>query len=247
MAGFIADEMGWSAAFILGAVIGLVGLVGSLFLVEHIEEGAPKITLSGVAGVASDRILLLVSLLAILSQVLTFATVFGFTPVYATELGAGKWEMSLLTCISSLPVAVASLYGGRKWAARYGEKRVAVWGFILTGVFTLTIPFTDQLWILMLTQAVAGFGRGLSFTVLMSLSIKHMSRDTRATAMGFFQAIYGLGMFIGPVFMGILGDWLSLSQGFLVLGIIGCITAGLSQWLLQAPQAAANKRSNISA
>ncbi|MNI17233.1 Inner membrane transport protein YajR [compost metagenome] len=235
MAGWVADEMGWGAAFILGAIIGGIGLIGSLFLVEHFEEDSPKITLNGVAGVARDRMLLLVSILAILSQTLTFATVFGFTPVYAAELGAGKWELSMLTFISNIPVAIASLYGGRKWAARFGEKRVAVWGFILMGVFTLTIPFTHHLWLLMITQAIAGFGRGLSFTVLMSLSIKHMPSDKRATAMGFFQAIYGFGMFAGPVLMGIVGDWFNLSQGFIVLGIVGCITSGLAQWLIRTP------------
>ena len=73
----------------------------------------------------------------------------------------------------------------------------------------------------MITQAIAGFGRGLSFTLLMGMSIKHMPADKRATAMGFFQAIYGLGMFIGPVLMGIIGDYFSLNEGFIVLGVLG--------------------------
>jgi MFS family permease len=233
MAGWTADAMGWEASFLLGAIIGVIGLIGSLFLVEHVELEAPKITIRGIANVASDRVLLIVSLIAILSQILTFATVFGFTPVYATELGAGKWEMGLLTFVSNIPVALASLYGGRRWAAKFGEKRVVVSGFILMGICTVTIPFTHQLWLLMITQAIAGFGRGLSFPVLMALSIKHMPSDKRATAMGFFQAIYGLGMFIGPVLMGIIGDWFNLRQGFFVLGVIGCLTALFSQLLIQ--------------
>ncbi|SEC31720.1 MFS transporter [Paenibacillus sp. GP183] len=234
MAGWIADSRGWEASFLLGAGIGVVGLLGSLFLVEKVEMNAPKITLRGVVEVAGNRMLLMVSLLAILSQVIVFATVFGFTPVYAEQLGASKLDMALLTFISSLPVALASLFGSGLWSARFGEKRVAVFGFVLMGVFTITIPFTHTLWVLMLTQAIAGFGRGLSFPVLMGLSIKYMTAEKRATAMGFFQAIYGLGMFIGPVLMGVVGDWFQLSQGFLVLGILGCLTAVLSQWLIKS-------------
>ncbi|UUZ86806.1 MFS transporter [Paenibacillus sp. P26] len=83
-----------------------------------------------------------------------------------------------------------------------GDKNVVVIGFVLSGVFTLVIPFTTHLWVLMLTQAIAGFGRGFASPVLMSLSIKHMDNDKRATAMGFYQAIYGLGMFMGPLVMG---------------------------------------------
>jgi hypothetical protein len=38
----------------------------------------------------------------------------------------------------------------------------------------------------------------------------------------------------GPVLMGVIGDWFQLSQGFLVLGILGCLTAILSQWLIRS-------------
>jgi MFS family permease len=111
-------------------------------------------------------------------------------------------------------------------------------GFALMGIFTLTIPFTHTLWLLMLTQALENFGAGLAFPVLMALSIKYMPPQKRATAMGFYQAIYGLGMFIGPVLMGIIADWLELAQGFLVLGVLGCLTAGLSQWLIRSDEPA---------
>jgi MFS family permease len=51
--------------------------------------------------------------------------------------------------------------------------------------------------------------------------------------MGFYQAIYGLGMFAGPLMMGILGDLLTLKQGFIMIGLVGCITAGLSQIMIK--------------
>lgn len=236
-AGWAADRLGWESVFILGAILGLLGMVGSFFLIEKVEKDAPKITLRGIGNVATDRTLLFVSLLAILSQVLIFATVFGFTPVYATQLGADKFSLSLLSLFANVPVALASLYGGRRWAAKYGEKRMVVAGFVLMGVFTFTVPFTHHLWVLMVTQAFAGFGRGLSFTLLMGMSIKHMSADKRATAMGFFQAIYGLGMFVGPVLMGIIGDYFSLNEGFIVLGILGLGSAVLSHYFVRSSAA----------
>ncbi|MGG1519853.1 MFS transporter [Paenibacillus oryzisoli] len=233
-AGWAADGLGWEAVFILGAILGLLGMAGSFFLIEKVEADAPRITLRGIGEVATDRTLLFVSLLAILSQVLLFATVFGFTPVYATELGADKFTLSLLSLFANVPVAVASLFSGRRWSTKYGEKRLVVIGFLLMGIFTFTVPFTHHLWLLMVTQAIAGFGRGLSFTLLMGMSIKHMPADKRATAMGFFQAIYGLGMFVGPVLMGIIGDWFSLNEGFLVLGVLGVVSGGLAQWFVRS-------------
>lgn len=118
--------------------------------------------------------------------------------------------MGLLTFFSTFPTALAAWFGGRHLASRLGENGTIILGFVVSGIFTLAIPFTSSLWLLMLTQALAGFGTGFTSPVLMSLSIKHMDTGKRATAMGFYQAIYGLGMFGGPLMMVLAGDWLSL-------------------------------------
>ncbi len=232
--GWLSEKVSWESPFALGAAAALLGLALSFFIVEKFEEGATKITPREILGVAKDRTLITVSSLAILSQVITFATVYGFTPVYAKAMGASKLDMALLTVFSSLPSAFASLLGSKHLTRMFGEKMVAAWGFILMGVFTVTIPFTGNFWLLLVTQVFAGIGRGLTFPSLMGLSIKDMPASRRATAMGFFQAIYGLGMFAGPVLMGLIGDMASLSQGFLLIGLIGCLSALLS-WVTIKP------------
>ncbi|CAM3191082.1 MFS transporter [Paenibacillus lupini] len=231
--GWFADQYGWESAFLIGAAVGLVGIAGSFFIVEKFDDQAAPITLQGIQEVASDRTLLTVSFLSILFQMLTFATVFGFTPVFAQSLGATKLDMGLLTFCSTLPTALASWIGGRHLARKLGERRVIILGFILSGLFTVFIPFTSSLWFLIVTQSLAGFGRGFTSPVLMSLCIKHMVPEKRATAMGFYQAIYGLGMFVGPLFMGAAGDWLTLREGFVIVGLLGCVTALLGQVMLR--------------
>jgi MFS family permease len=242
--GWFADRFGWDASFLVGAAVGFVGLVLAFFLMEKFDPDAQKITAKGVAEVAGDKTLLTVSFLSILFQILTFATVFGFTPVYAQSLGADKFDMGLLTFVSTLPTAAAAWIGGRHLAGRIGEKNVVILGFILCGVFTVVIPFSQQLWFLMVTQAIAGFGRGFASPVLMSLAIKGMDVGKRATAMGFYQAIYGLGMFVGPWFMGMAGDWLSLNMGFVIVGALGCLTSLLS-WIMIRVERPAPRRNNV--
>ncbi|MBP1155111.1 MULTISPECIES: MFS transporter [unclassified Paenibacillus] len=231
--GWFADMYGWESSFLIGAAVGVLGLTGAFFLVETPRKNTQEMTFKGVLEVGSDKMLLTVSFLAILFQVLTFATVFGFTPVYAQSLGATRLDMGLLTFFSTFPMAIASLVGGRYAARKLGEKNIIVTGFVLTGVFTILIPFSHSLWMLMITQCLAGFGRGFTSPVLMALSIKHMDVGKRATAMGFYQAIYGLGMFAGPLFMGIAGDWLTLKQGFIIIGALGCVAAWLSHTMLK--------------
>ena len=142
--------------------------------------------------------------------------------------------LCLLTVFSSLPGAFSSLLAGSRIMRKFGERRMIVFGFILTGVFTATIPFTTSFPLLILTQILAGFGRGLSFPLLMGLSIQDVEEHKRATAMGFFQAIYGLGMFLGPIIMGVIGDHASLSDGFVILGAACILTAFLTMAMVRS-------------
>jgi MFS family permease len=234
--GWFADTFGWESSFYLGAFAGILGLIGAFFIVEKFEENRKRITIHGIISVASDRILLTVSFLAILFQMITFATVFGFTPVFAQSLGATKLDIGLLTFCSIFPTAVAAWVGGRQLSHRIGEKYVIMLGFFLSGVFTVFIPLSGNIGVLIFTQTIAGFGRGLVSPLLMALSIKQMDIGKRATAMGFYQSIYGLGMFAGPLLMGVIGDWLTLKQGFILVGLLGCVTALLVQWMMKSFQ-----------
>jgi MFS family permease len=231
--GAIAEAFGWESSFLLGAIVGVVGMVLALFIVENRNIAGQRISFQGVKEVASDRILLTVSFLAILFQLITFATVFGFTPLYAHLLGATKLDLGILTFCSTLPIAIGAWYGGGRLARKIGERNVVIAGFVLSGFFTLVIPYTNSLLLLVVTQIIAGFGRGLSTPILMALSIKHMDDSRRATAMGFYQAIYGLGMFAGPYLMGIIGEWISIELGFFMIGMCGCVTAWLSYVMLR--------------
>jgi MFS family permease len=220
--GFVADYFGWSAPFVIGGIIGMAGFVLSFFLVEKYEATSLKPSFNNFKYVITDKTLICVSLLAILIQMLTFATVYGFTPVFANlQLHANKSQMGMLTVLSTLPGAFGAIIAGSNFMYKIGGKRLIMAGFALASIFTITIPFTNVFWLLVLTQIIAGFGRGLAFTLLMGLSIRDMLSERRATAMGLFQAVYGLGMFIGPVIMGFIGAFTDLTHGFIYVGIMG--------------------------
>lgn len=231
--GLAADYLGGRAPFATGVAIGIAGLGLSFFLVEKSAARPTKLSFSDYAAFAADRNLLAVSLLAVLVQVLAFATVFGFTPVFAAQhLHATQAQIGLLAVLSNLPGAFSSLIAGSRFAEKWGVKKLIGCGFVLAGAFTVAIPLTKSMGLLILTQIMAGFGRGLSFTLLMGQSIQTTPVAKRATAMGFFQAVYGLGMFVGPVLMGVIGDWTNLRQGFILLGVLGVATAFLAQRMI---------------
>lgn len=232
MGGYIAELYGWHVPFLVGAVVGLIGVLLSLRIEETEWLDRTPLQVTELLAVGREKGLLIVSGLAILVQCMTFATVYGFTPIYAQSIGASRGELSLLTFFSTLPVAIAALSSSSGLVEKFGERRLVVIGFTVGAVAAAVVPFTKTLPQLYITQAIGSFGRGVVFPVLMGLSIQTVPEQKRATAMGFFQAIYALGMFGGPVLVGIIGDISGLKGGFLATGLIGLIGGWLARRLL---------------
>jgi MFS family permease len=227
--GVVAQSFGLEYAFTLGAIGGVGSLILSFGVVEKVvESSATPIHFKVLLETIKDRNLLIVSSLAVLSQILMYGTVLGFTPLAAKAIGATSLELGILTALATLPEIFASPLGGTVLAERFGERNTVVMGFILTALYCLSIPYIKHLEIFYLSQFIGGFGRGLSFSLLMGLSIKNISFEKRATAMGFFQAVYGLGMFLGPVLVGFFGESIGLNRSFLAIGGIGALAALIS-------------------
>lgn len=219
--------------FLVGAVGGLAGLFVSFFITEDKQVDRVPLKIKELLSVGKEKELLIPSGLAIISQLLTFGTVFGFTPIAAKAIGATSFELGLLTALSTLPAIFAAAMSGSIFAKKWGEKRTVIYGYLLVALSCLAIPYARSLWVLYITQMIGGFGQGTVFPLLMSASIKSVSEQKRATAMGFFQAIYGIGMFIGPVMVGFLSDSIGLFYGFWATGLIGLTGAVLTQLFMK--------------
>jgi MFS family permease len=232
--GYLAQHTEMVATFILSVVFGGAGLFLCVYIKEEYVTPKPLNT-TILYSVLKDGDLLRLSGLGIVIQVVTFVTVFGFLPVFAQGLGADNFELSLLTTATMIPSVFSSAMSGSFFGKRYGERFTLVSGFAIVTVTCLAIPFISNLSMLYISQALGGFGRGLVLPLLMGLSIKNFADDRRSTAMGVFQAIYGLGMFGGPVLVGVLSNSFNLATGFIVTGIIGLFGVGLAAWRRYLP------------
>lgn len=236
LGGVVAQSFGWHAPFYLGAIGGLAALGCAAWVLEPLTvQGTPP-SLRGLLTVGKQWPLLSVSLLAILAQSVTFTTLFGFTPLYAAHLGATKAQLGLLTVLSTIPNAVAGYLSGAWMVKRTSSRFVVVLGFLVAAVATALIPFTHTLASLLISQAINGFGQGLSMPVLMGLAIAGVASERRATAMGFFQAIYSVGMVGGPLLVGLAGVTVGLHAGFLFVAAISLLAAILAYWWIREPK-----------
>ncbi|WP_375140542.1 MFS transporter [Cohnella herbarum] len=126
-----------------------------------------------------------------------------------------------------VPHALVSLWTGRYLAPRFGTRRVVIVGFLLAAIFTAAIPFSPNLGWLAATQALNGIAQAMYFPLLLSLAIRHFVPEERATAMGLYQSVYSLGMFLGPYIAGGLNAFGGLKAGFLFGSSLGLIAIAI--------------------
>jgi MFS family permease len=233
--GWAAQQWGWNAPFFASAAVAVAGLLLTLALVERSAAGRSQFTLQAAAAVVSSRSLLTVAGLGALVQYITYVTVFGFTPLYAAEIGASRTALGWLTVATTVPGALAALMADAA-ARRLGVRASLAGGFLLAAAMTAVIPFTGALPVLFVTQALGGFGKGLVFPLLMGLSIQAVPAGRRAMAMGAFQSIYALGMFGGPVIAGAIGRATSVHGLFLTTAAVGLLAAACTRYVRQGTE-----------
>ena len=229
LGGAVAQLWGFKAVFLGAALLGIMALVTLLPTREPIQLEKPTLTWKSFIKLASHPLLITVALMALLYQFAIFAGIFGFMPVYATKIGATRAELGIITMIGLSSAALASLtvvYLTNRW----GYPTIIFVGSALMSIGLLATPFIETVYLLEVIQVFNGTGRGLLGTTLMALSIRDIPPVQRATAMGIFQAIYAIGMLLGPLTSGFLGTSLGLASIFYVSGSL-CLLIGAMAYL----------------
>jgi len=226
--GQIAEVWGWTAPFRVGGVLALLGLLLTQGISEVRPQKGPDLSLRGVLQVGRNRMLLLASFLCTLMQSANFSTAYGFTPIFAQQLGASKADLGVLLFWYMLPNTAATLLSGTYVRRYLADRSILILGFLLISGAVLATPFMGHLHLLYSVQAVNGIGVGLLFPILMSLSIQSVPREQRATAMGFFQSLYAIGMSLGPILSGLFAQKIGLSSVFALNGALGLAGAAVS-------------------
>lgn len=215
-------------AFLLSCVSGLLALILTTRISDvHDSVRAPTLQacIAGARKQLSDRSVWLIGILATIVILVPFATRDTLTPIYAEKLGARAGILSLLSNIHLIFYALAIALCSSVFYKRLGVMKTAVAGIILQILSTLGIPFTDNMYLIYALQALAGFSFGMAFAAFMSLSVINTNPDEQSTRMGLFQTIYSLGMFVGPVIMGLMLQHINLSSGYLLIAALSVVAA----------------------
>lgn len=198
----LAQRVHETAAFALAAVAALAGLV----LMRRVPDRPPeeeRLTLKSFAAVLNDRGLKVGTLLGTLFRLVCWGTVLGFVPNWARDVaGFSVSQLGYLSVMYLLPNTIMARLSGACLAPRFGFRKVLAAGFAIVGVACFLYPRATGLWALLAVQGLFGVGMGLILPLTLSAAIRDIPDRRRGAAMGVYQAVYGVGMFIGPVAAG---------------------------------------------
>ena len=198
----LAGRLGELYAFLLATAAGVAGLLVMARIQETRPTGEPM-TVRALAAVIRNRQLVQGTVLATVYQLVVWATAQGFVQNWARDvIGMPTAELGFLSVANLLPNTILSRFSGTVFAPRFGRKTVLGAGFGFLAAACCFYPQTDSMWSLMGAQALLGCGVGLIMPLTMASAIETVPENRRGAAMGIYQAIYGLGMFAGPVIAG---------------------------------------------
>tara|TARA_B100001123_G_scaffold184963_1_gene211748 strand:+ start:5416 stop:6633 length:1218 start_codon:yes stop_codon:yes gene_type:complete len=229
LGGQIAESFGWLAPFWASAGVGVLGLLSLNAIYERpSDKSSTQPSIGRLLSVLKFPELILASIVAALGQYTTFATIFGFVPNYAVSIGATKAQLGILSMVGMLTSSLAILVSSSYIVPRLGPRVTVFLSFFAITLGTFVLPFIQSVTILYASQVLAGMGRGASYPILMGLAIARLPDGDKATAMGFFQATYAIGMFAGPVCAGLIGSRWGYPELFLSTAFVSLLTAFVS-------------------
>ena len=221
--GLVAEFLGAAATFYAATVVGGLGLMLMLAADEPEIIRANTYSVRHFLQVARTPLLLTVGSIGILLQFVNFGGSFGFVPIYAERLGATKAEVGYVTTAMFLAGVMATLVFTRV-ISRLDNRRTILLGALAGAVGIGAVPSITDIWVLMGSQFVGGFGRGLLGTTLISLTLQAVPAEDRGTAMGIYQGIYAIGMVSGPTVCGYFAETVSLEAVFYLLTVVSVLS-----------------------
>jgi len=223
--GWIADRYNRIMPFYVGAAISILGMAAMMFIPEKTQKSETPRSFRSLLSIATHRRLLMVSIITALSQAAVFMTTQSFLNIYAKNIGASDTDLGILWLIINACQTLAMLMTGTIIAPRIGYKASVCIAYSSIMCATFITPYINSVGTLFLIQGAGALGRGLAYPILMGLAIQGIPKEEKATAMGFFQAVYAIGMCSGPALGGLIGKRFGMDGIFLCAGLVYLIAA----------------------
>ena len=152
------------------------------------------------------------------TEVFGFSLILPFLPLYAKDMGATPFQISLvLALFSFFQFFMAPIMG--KLSDIYGRKPLLMFSQLSTFLSFLILGFANTIWLLAASRIIDGLF-GSNFVIAQAYLSDISSDEDRTEAMGISGMAFGFGFLVGPAFGGFLAEKFGYSvPSFLAAGL----------------------------
>jgi MFS transporter, DHA1 family, multidrug resistance protein len=234
--GVLADQVGFRPTFLVAALM-MAAAAALVYWLVH-EEFTPAAKAATGAGRLGGSVALIVTrallplVLAITVVRLTAMAVQPILPLFVEELsgisGRSAATLAGLTIgVAGLTSAISAVTLGRL-GDRIGYRGTLLWCVVAAGLLYLPMAAAQEVWQLVVLQALFGFAAGGLMPSANALVANATPADRRGAVYGLLAAAGSVGAFVGPL----LGSALAAAFGFpAALLVTGVLLLGLAAGL----------------
>ncbi len=214
LSGYISDLISIKTCFLLSMVSAILSSI--LFLISKEKPFDTKSEFSTLQfiNLLRNKLLICLCLIGIFIQFITFSINFSYFPIYLNKLSFSDSIVGNLVAFYTLASFIGTISSPRL-IKRFGLWRIFIYSAILIGLTTLITPLFENLFLLIFLRLIGGVGGGIIFSSCMSSIVRGFQENYQASAMGIFQAVYAIGMFLGPILSGVIGSYINLESVFI--------------------------------
>jgi MFS family permease len=140
-------------------------------------------------------------------------------PLYAHELGAGRFQVGALFSVATLAAALLSMPSG-VLIDRFGTRTLLSLSFLISAISQLAMAASTSVAPLFLWQVVGGLAGGAQQAALFSAITALVPSGRLGRAMGWLTFSMQAGFFIGPSVAGLALQWLDLRTDMAVTTVM---------------------------
>lgn len=223
------DKFGMRFLCTMSAISGMVGTVLALNIKDHKnKEFIRNVPFSKYASICKNKRLIFFSVLALIQQGIQMSTTMSFTTQILKDLGAASLIVGLSSILYMVSAVLSAGFASSKFCIKNGPKLWIFIVFSLISIYCVIVPTTTSILAIFLLQILPGMSTGILFSYLTSEAMKEVPQYQKSTAMGFFQAVYAIGMSIFPMIVGKIDSAASIKNGYFILAltaVFGAITS----------------------
>lgn len=155
-------------------------------------------------------------------------TTMSFTTRIIKNLGTNSMSIGLSSIIYMLSAVCFAKMASSDVCMKLGVRTCITVTFLTTALKCVLVPQCSSVYMIFVLQILPGMATGILFSYLTSEAMKYVPQESKSTAMGFFQAVYALGMTLFPMICGNIVSHFSMLYAYLFLAVICLIASSIS-------------------